>query len=109
MVTDGTQKAERVIITASLDALKSQLRTTLTDITRAEDLKALPLNQPIDLSIPDPDPGAVAQQAFLASYQQLQSAQRKVAAGLIKADDADLAALLAATQKLYLPAYLGIG
>ncbi len=110
-VFDGVQKAPIDGIFTSPQQLQSVSAAKLTNIAGTTELAKLPtqveLSFPLVPPAPPPDPTPL--QLFLESYQQLQSAQRKVTAGLIQADDPDLASLLAATQKLYLPAYLGIG
>jgi hypothetical protein len=59
---------------------------------------------------PDPPtPDQEAQRAFIVAYQGLQSGLRKVAAGVIAADDKGVAAQLALVQSLYLPDYLLLG
>jgi hypothetical protein len=88
------------IITARLRSVAASL-TAQAGIT-------LPIGQAIDLTAP-PDPVPTPQQVFLQAYQQLQSGQRKITAGLLAADDKDVANLLATAKAAYDPAFVGIG
>lgn len=111
VVTDGTQKAAVDVVTSSIETLKARCRQTLNAVTASQDLKGLSAGQVLDLSpeVIPPNPEEVARGLFLTSYQKLQSALRKVAAGLLQADDVALTQLRADTAKLYSDAYLGIG
>lgn len=111
VVTDGSQKAVVDIVTSSLDTLKERCRQTLDSVTTSQELKGLAPNQVLDLSpaVIDPDPTEVAKGLFLTSYQKLQSALRKVTAGLLDADDPAIVQLRSDTSKLYTDIYLGIG
>lgn len=111
VVTDGSQKAVVDLVTNSIDTLKERCRQTLDAVSTVQGLKGLIPGQVLDLTptVIDPDPAEVAKGLFLTSYQRLQSALRKVSAGVIQEDDADLAQLRADTLKLYVPGYLGVG
>lgn len=111
-VTDGVLSAIIEVDTDSIETLKSRCARTLDAIGSAALLKALTPGQVLDLTPKPPDPLPPDQQAlhdFLSSLGALESALRKVASGVIKADDADLAALLKTTQVLYLPEFIGQG
>jgi hypothetical protein len=122
IVTDNVAfkiRLDRVLpVGTTVEGLKSILRNVVGGETAINDLKALPLGTPIDLTVPapkppdppvEPTPEELALRAFLVAYGGLQSGLRKVAAGVIQADDADLAALLKSVQTHYLPAYLPLG
>ncbi len=113
VVTDNVAfkiQIDRILpVGTTAESLKALLRSVVAGSAASDDLKTLPLNSPIDLTpdtLPDPTPDELAQRAFVTAYNGLQNALRKVAAGVVANTDADVVALVAQVQKLYLPAYL---
>jgi hypothetical protein len=116
IVTDNVSvkiRVDKILpINTTVEGLKAALSSVVTQAPNLDALKQLPLHSPLDLTPAPPDPPTPdqeAQRAFIVAYQGLQSGLRKVAAGVIAADDKGVAAQLALVQSLYLPDYLLLG
>lgn len=103
------QKVTRDYRTSSLDNLKSQLRSTRVELEGSTPLiKEL---QPgvIDIEVtPVPPPEPTEVEIFINNWSKLQSALRKVNAGIIAKDAKEVTELLNLVISLYKPEYVGI-